>query len=116
MHVTMTCIEKGYFLYTSDILCIEKLPFLYMMQTLREIIEARPFWETTAVLKKQTTANRYLAELKGVSASVPNPAILINALLLEEAKDSSAIENIFTTRDELYQETLIMRFVMPALW
>lgn len=44
-----------------------------------------------------------LAELKGLAASIPNQSILINALVLQEAKDSSAIENIVTTHDELFR-------------
>jgi Fic family protein len=59
--------------------------------------------ETRAVLKQLVTAHRYLAELKGIAATIPNPEILINALSLQEAKDSSEIENIFTTQDELFQ-------------
>ena len=62
--------------------------------------------ETRAVLKMTATAHRYLAELKGVAASIPNEAILINTLSLQEAKDSSAIENIVTTHDELYKANL----------
>ena len=50
--------------------------------------------ETKAILKKAASAHRYLAELKGVSGSIPNQGILINTLSLQEAKDSSAIENI----------------------
>jgi Fic family protein len=63
-------------------------------------------WETRAVLKKTAEAHRYLAELKGVAASIPNEAILINTLSLQEAKDSSEIENIITTHDELYKASL----------
>lgn len=63
-------------------------------------------WETRAVLKKTAEAHRYLAELKGVAASIPNEAILINTLSLQEAKDSSAVENIVTTHDELYKANL----------
>lgn len=63
--------------------------------------------ESNAVLKKLTTAHRYLAELKGVAASIPNQAILINTLALQEAKDSSAVENIITTHDELYKAQLL---------
>lgn len=63
-------------------------------------------WETRAVLKKTAEAHRYLAELKGVAASIPNEAILINALSLQEAKDSSEVENIVTTHDELYRANL----------
>jgi Fic family protein len=62
--------------------------------------------ETRAVLKKTAEAHRYLAELKGVAASIPNEAILINTLSLQEAKDSSEIENIVTTHDELYKANL----------
>lgn len=59
--------------------------------------------ETKAVLKKMVSANRALAELKGAARSIPNQTILINALTLQEAKDSSEIENIVTTHDELYR-------------
>ncbi|MDA3949752.1 MAG: Fic family protein, partial [Spirochaeta sp.] len=34
---------------------------------------------------------------------IPNQAILINAIALREAKDSSEIENIVTTQDRLYR-------------
>lgn len=62
--------------------------------------------ESKTVLKKIISANRALAELKGVAKSIPNQSILINALALQEAKDSSEIENIVTTHDELYRATL----------
>ena len=47
-------------------------------------------------------AHRYLGEFKGVCQTLPNPQILIECLSLREAKDSSEIENIITTHDELY--------------
>lgn len=59
--------------------------------------------ETNQILKKLTIASRQLAELKGVAATIPNQRILINTLSLQEAKDSSEIENIVTTNDELFQ-------------
>ena len=59
--------------------------------------------ETKVVLKKLTKAHQALAELKGVASSIPNQGILINTLSLQEAKDSSAIENIITTQDDLYR-------------
>ncbi|MEO1396478.1 MAG: Fic/DOC family N-terminal domain-containing protein [Cyanobacteria bacterium J06634_5] len=59
--------------------------------------------ETKVVLKKLVRANKALAELKGIVATIPNEGILINTLTLQEAKDSSAIENIITTQDELFQ-------------
>lgn len=62
--------------------------------------------ETKQVLKKVIRANVALAELKGAAKAIPNQAILINALSLQEAKDSSEIENIITTHDELYRATV----------
>ena len=59
--------------------------------------------ESKAILKKALEANKALAELKGTARSIPNQSILINALALQEAKDSSEIENIVTTHDELYR-------------
>ena len=59
--------------------------------------------ETKTILKKALEANRALAELKGTARTIPNQTILINALALQEAKDSSEIENIVTTHDELYR-------------
>jgi Fic family protein len=59
--------------------------------------------ESKKVLKKLARAHQALAELKGVAATIPNESILINTLALQEAKDSSAIENIITTQDELFQ-------------
>ncbi len=63
--------------------------------------------ETKAILKKAITANKALAELKGVAALIPNQNILLNTLALEEARDSSAIENVITTRDKLYEAMAI---------
>jgi len=56
------------------------------------------------VLKRLAAASRALAEFKGVAASMPNQGILISTLGLQEAKDSSAIENIVTTHDELFRD------------
>ncbi len=56
------------------------------------------------ILKQLALASRRLAELKGVAASMPNEAMLINTLSLREAKDSSAIESIVTTHDQLYRD------------
>lgn len=70
--------------------------------------------ETKAVLRKAVAAHRYLAELKGVAATIPNETILINTLVLQEAKDSSAIENIITTDDELFRADLFEEFVGTA--
>lgn len=61
-------------------------------------------FERPDILKRLNAASRALAELKGVAASIPNQSILINTLTLQEARDSSAIENIVTTQDDLYRE------------
>lgn len=62
--------------------------------------------ETKQILKKTISANRALAKLNGVAKIIPNQNILINSLVLQEAKDSSEIENIITTHDELYRASL----------
>jgi len=62
--------------------------------------------ETKTVLKSLPAAHAALAELKGIASTIPNQSILINTLGLQEAKDSSAIENIITTHDDLYKSEL----------
>ena len=62
--------------------------------------------ETKAVLKSLPKAHAALAELKGIASTIPNQNILINTLGLQEAKDSSAIENIITTHDDIYKSGL----------
>ena len=54
------------------------------------------------ILKKLVTASRALAGVNSNIQRLPNPYRLINTIALQEAKASSAIENIFTTEDELY--------------
>jgi Fic family protein len=71
--------------------------------------------ETPAVLRLAARAHRALAELKGAAATIPNETILIDTLALQEAKDSSSIENIITTEDQLFQGDLISgQFPSPA--
>lgn len=64
-------------------------------------------FDTAPILRRLATASRSLAELKGVAASIPNQGILINALGLQEAKDSSEIENIVTTHDDLFKDDVL---------
>ena len=76
------------------------------------VIQELPFAqdiETKVVLKKVAQAHKALAELNGVAESMPNEVIILNTLSLQEAKDSSAIENIITTQDELYSSDSISR-------
>jgi len=76
-----------------DLICTYKIP------TLPLSIDV----ETKSVLKKLAEARAAIAELNGIIQLIPQPNILINTLALQEAKDSSAIENIITTHDELYK-------------
>lgn len=59
--------------------------------------------KTPRILEALNEASRSLAELKGFANSIPNQHILINAITINEAKDSSAIENIVTTHDSIYK-------------
>ena len=70
--------------------------------------------ETIRVLKRVNDANRELAVLKGFARTIPNQNILVRALGLQEAKDSSEIESIITTTDELYRAELFQSdFISP---
>lgn len=66
--------------------------------------------ETKEVLKQVNRTTRKLAELKGVAQTIPNERILISSLTLQEAKDSSAVENIVTTQDDLYRAGLDINY------
>ena len=71
--------------------------------------------ETKPVLRKVAQAHKALAELKGLISSIPNENILRETLTLREARESSAIENIVSTFDEVYQSNLFSNlFASPA--
>jgi Fic family protein len=59
--------------------------------------------ETIEILRSANKAALAIAELKGIAQTIPNQTMLINAVVLQEAKDSSEIENIITSTDELYE-------------
>ncbi len=59
--------------------------------------------ETARILKQLSITSRALAELKGIAKTMPNQNILINAIMINEAKASSEIENIVTSHDEIYK-------------
>lgn len=61
------------------------------------------FTESTELLRHLAKASRYLGELNGLCESLPDTSLLINTIVLQESKDSSAIENIVTTQNELYK-------------
>lgn len=72
-------------------------------------------FQTPELLRTLVAAHRYLAELKGCAASIPNQAILINTLALQEAKASSEVESYVTTQDELFQADLhIAEWISPS--
>ncbi len=81
---------------------LEKLP------PLREKVE------TIKILRQTNKAIAALAELKGIAKTIPNQAMLINAIVLQEAKDSSEIENILTTQDELYKALTVNKSTVSA--
>lgn len=60
-------------------------------------------YQTIKVYEQLGNAKAALARLQGRSIVIPNQGMLINSISLQEAKASSAIENIFTTDDELYK-------------
>ena len=66
-------------------------------------------FESVAIYKQLTLASRALAELKGAAKTIPNESILLSTLVLQEAKDSSEVENIVTTQDEVYQADLDLK-------
>lgn len=70
--------------------------------------------ETIRILRQTNKSTAALAELKGIAKTMPNQAMLINAIVLQEAKDSSEIENIITTQDELYKALTVSRTSISA--
>ena len=70
---------------------------------LAELPPEREQIETVKVLRQVVKSSIALAELKGLAGTLPNPSILLNAVILKEARASSEIENVITTQDKLYQ-------------
>ena len=89
VHELTTCTK-------NDKICAEgddmhKLPFEYN-------------YDDIDILKALNKANSKLGELNGIINTIPNPNIILNAVILGEAKESSEIENIVTTFDEVFKE------------
>lgn len=59
--------------------------------------------ETKAILKAVTPARATLASMAAHCKQLPDESVFYNSIFLKEAKESSEIENIVTTNDELYQ-------------
>lgn len=73
------------------------------MDKLKKLPPEREKIETLKILRQLSKTSQSIGELKGIAKTIPNQAMLINAVVLQEAKDSSEIENIITTQDELYK-------------
>ena len=72
--------------------------------------------ETKEVLKQLNRANKKLAELKGVALTIPNENILISTLTLQEAKDSSEVENIVTATKMGTLSDAVVKENFLAVW
>jgi Fic family protein len=86
--------KKATNIETAEELAFNELPLL---------APARDKIETVKVLRQLVKSSVALAELKGLAKVLPNPNILLNAVILKEARASSEIENVITTQDKLYQ-------------
>ena len=76
---------------------------MYPIKKLDKLPPKREKVETLEILRQLSKSSKILGELKGIAQTMPNQEMLINAVVLQEAKDSSEIENIITTQDELYK-------------
>ena len=76
---------------------------MHPIKKLEKLPPKREKVETLEILRQLSKSSNSLGELKGIAKTIPNQAMLINAVALQEAKDSSEIENIITTQDELYK-------------
>jgi Fic family protein len=70
--------------------------------------------DTVKILKELNLANNSIGELKGVMNLLPNPNIILSLLAVGESKDSSAIENIITTYEDIYKEMITKKPISRA--
>ncbi len=93
--------------FTQELIFVKKIDF--SLQRMAWKLISLPYaedLETKSILKQLPAAHAALAELKGIVQSIPNQIILLNTLGIQEAKDSSSVENIITTHDDLYKANL----------
>lgn len=83
------------------------------MENVLEKLPLKEEIETKNILKQLSVTSRALAELKGIARTMPNQGILINAIMINEAKASSSIENIVTTHDEIYKAMVKPNDISP---
>ena len=70
--------------------------------------------DTIQILKELNKANNSIGELKGIMNLLPNPNIILSLLAVGESKDSSAIENIVTTYEDIYKEMITKKPISKA--
>ena len=70
--------------------------------------------DTIKILKELNLANNSIGELKGMMNLLPNPNIILSLLAVGESKDSSAIENIITTYEDIYKEMITKKPISKA--
>ena len=93
--------------FTYQFIFVKKIDFSLQSMTWKLIpLPYAEDLETKSILKQLPAAHAALAELKGLVQSIPNQIILLNTLGIQEAKDSSSVENIITTHDDLYKANL----------
>ncbi len=93
--------------FTHQFIFVKKIDFSLQSMTWKLIpLPYAEDLETKSILKQLPAAHAALAELKGIVQSIPNQIILLNTLGIQEAKDSSSVENIITTHDDLYKANL----------
>ncbi|AXG68822.1 adenosine monophosphate-protein transferase SoFic [Kordia sp. SMS9] len=88
---------------------------MHQVNSLDKLPPKREKVETLNTLRQLSIASKSLGELKGIAQTMPNQEMLINAIVLQEAKDSSEIENIITTQDELYKALTIAQKQTPQV-
>ena len=80
------------------------------------LLPPKEFTESKLILKQLIRSHKALAELKGYSELLPNKNVILSSITIKEAKDSSEIENIITTHDELYRFLVLkQRIVKPEI-
>ena len=100
--------------FTYQFIFVKKINFSLQSMTWKLIpLPYAEDLETKSILKQLPAAHAALAELKGLVQSIPNQIILLNTLGIQEAKDSSSVENIITTHDDLYKANLDFEVSIP---
>jgi Fic family protein len=108
-HIAFMCTKKCIF-GTRQKIMGQNTPYF----KLEELPPLREKVETIEILKQTNKSTAALAELKGIAKTIPNQAMLVNAIVLQEAKDSSEIENIITTQDQLYKAMTLNKSIISA--